>query len=228
MNKKAFTLLELLVVAVVIGVIAAMLLPALGRAREGARKAQCANNLRQIGIALYMYCDDHDDLIPIKLESAGVGDEDQWHIAIAPYLEIDLSGLTEAERNEKARSAEVYRCPTPQKWYDDEFERWVSRETKTIGFNMNMLLGPYDTGSGWTSPIRLSRVNNPSQTIAIVDCTKAYAEHWYSWNGGYDSSNGDLLVSDRHSVGANVLWVDGHVSWHLKTKIVNTPEWWYP
>lgn len=64
MQKRAFVLIELLVVAVVIGLLLALLVPALGKARETARKAKCANNLRQIGIAMHMYIDDNDSKFP--------------------------------------------------------------------------------------------------------------------------------------------------------------------
>ena len=64
MNKKAFTLIELLVVIAIIGLLAGLLLPVMGRAREGARRAMCANNLRQHGIAWYLYLDDHNDCFP--------------------------------------------------------------------------------------------------------------------------------------------------------------------
>lgn len=64
MHKKAFTLIELLVVIVIVGILAALLIPALGAAREGARRAQCANNLRQHGVAWYMYLDEHGDCFP--------------------------------------------------------------------------------------------------------------------------------------------------------------------
>ncbi|HKI68693.1 MAG TPA: DUF1559 domain-containing protein, partial [Verrucomicrobiae bacterium] len=61
---RAFTLIELLVVLVVIAILAALLLPALGRAKDSARTAQCASNLRQIGLAMAMYFGDNHEKYP--------------------------------------------------------------------------------------------------------------------------------------------------------------------
>jgi prepilin-type N-terminal cleavage/methylation domain-containing protein len=81
--QHGFTLIELLVVMAIIGILIAMLLPALGAVRESARRKQCANNIRQVGIAIHSYHESHGHLPPAGMST----DQGLWLIEILPHLE---------------------------------------------------------------------------------------------------------------------------------------------
>lgn len=218
MNKNsnnAFTLIELLVVIAILGILIAFLVPTLGKAREGARRAQCANNIRQIGIAFHLYCDEHDGLFP---------DDGSWWTNLASYLQITGDPFY----------ASIYSCPTPSSYwtaFNIEFIKTSYAAAGAGGQSRKGIIG-LAYKMNLLSRIRLSAVPNPSSTVCLFDCTDdsyggATTPHHFS-SVIYTAEWGDYYVANRHSGGANVSWVDGHVSWLPKDKIINTIEWWYP
>lgn len=91
-NRRGFTLIELLVVIAIISILAALLLPAVQKSRAAARRTQCANNLRQIGIALHNYHENHNSFPSGTVEAGPRGTALNepawaWGVAILPYLE---------------------------------------------------------------------------------------------------------------------------------------------
>ena len=94
MKRSGFTLIELLVVIAIIAILAAILFPVFGRAREQARKTVCCSNLKQIGLAVMMYAQDYDETMPPYSQGWGFrgslgyggGDGPRWADVIYPYV----------------------------------------------------------------------------------------------------------------------------------------------
>jgi prepilin-type N-terminal cleavage/methylation domain-containing protein/prepilin-type processing-associated H-X9-DG protein len=90
-KKKAFTLIELLVVIAIIAILASILFPVFGRARENARRSSCQSNLKQIGIGILQYTQDYDERYPgggafYQVNLGGTNVYQTWDLTIQPYL----------------------------------------------------------------------------------------------------------------------------------------------
>lgn len=133
-NQHGFTLVELLVVIAIIGILIAMLLPAVQAAREAARRMQCSNNVKQVGLAVHMYADANGHF-PVGYgymnceirQSDGDDPEWPWVLRLFPYMELDsslqdidwtwnpgMSALGIPDGNEKIVSAQIpgLQCPS--------------------------------------------------------------------------------------------------------------------
>jgi prepilin-type N-terminal cleavage/methylation domain-containing protein/prepilin-type processing-associated H-X9-DG protein len=86
-RRTGFTLVELLVVITIIGILIALLLPAVQAAREAARRAQCANNLKQLGLSLHMYHDARGVFPPGEDDNGSLGEGWAWSMWMLPFVE---------------------------------------------------------------------------------------------------------------------------------------------
>src|SRR5437763_14058162 len=91
-RSQGFTLIELLVVIAIIAILAAILFPVFGRARENARRSSCQSNLKQLGLGFLQYIQDNDELYPKSTGDAGQG----WGGRIFPYV----------------KNTQVFKCPS--------------------------------------------------------------------------------------------------------------------
>jgi prepilin-type N-terminal cleavage/methylation domain-containing protein/prepilin-type processing-associated H-X9-DG protein len=193
-NRRAFSLLEILVAITVIAILAALSFSALSRAHEVADRTTCLNNLRQWGAALSLYMQDNDGQIPRRGQGVRpveiIDRPDDWFNCLPPYLGLSSYQQMVAQgRAPKAGERSIFVCPTAKDLGKPHF----------LAYGMNMYLSP------WIRPNmhRISEIPHPSQLAFLADGP-----------GGWSStipSNQDYSVSARHGRCANVVFLDGHV-----------------
>ena len=106
---KKFTLIELLVVVAIIGILASLLLPALGKSRKKALQAVCVSNLKQLGIAAEMYKDDNDDELVSASQPAPNDSLRGYWAALVPYLGIDYDS-SDSNAYKTIKGQGVFKC----------------------------------------------------------------------------------------------------------------------
>lgn len=209
--RAGFTLIELLVVIAVLAVLAAILFPVFTQAREKARATACASNCRQVGMAVIMYIQDHDERLPLTSHS---GIEASWLVTVQPYT----------------RSRLLHRCPS------DTSTNWDrplpgQAAVRRSSYATNAYLTP---AGGFMA---LAQIPRPAECVYLAELAEQLTGdhiHPQLWpRPGYTGRVLDPrreVATDRHQGGANYVFVDGHAKWYRFEQTWHPPrrDWYFP
>jgi prepilin-type N-terminal cleavage/methylation domain-containing protein/prepilin-type processing-associated H-X9-DG protein len=249
-NESAFTLIELLVVIAIIAILAAMLLPALSKAKEKAKSIQCISNEKQIALGYVMYANDNSDFLPTAAASGGgaAAYATEWFRQISPYI-----GKSQASITNLNVEGSVTKCPSAK--LDLIYKiAGISPDMNALSFggygHNYYYLGYYDGAEKVAAPYgapfwgrqKLTSVKKPSDTVCNGDSIDPVLPQDNGWGidqfGYCDPPSHWWIRADkyshtytRHGKGINYAWVDGHAKFGawlvMKAGQEGKPDWYW-
>jgi prepilin-type N-terminal cleavage/methylation domain-containing protein len=239
---RGFTLIELLVVIAIIALLAALLLPALNRAKERAKIAQCLSNLRQMGLGIKMYADDHAATLPYRdsIQSGKPGPFENYALGLggddpAPAHAFMARATNRPLYQYLLRSA-VCRCPADQgqdEGFLDSFNDnglWKPSNFEALGcsYRFNAALWGNGTREAPDDPAanlagkKESWVTWPSLMIMVHEPPAFWYNNYYHWHFGRGPTTvfPNSLASDGQRFVSPILFVDGHSANHDFTHVL--------
>ncbi|MCF6177671.1 MAG: DUF1559 domain-containing protein [Victivallaceae bacterium] len=188
-SHNLFTLIELLVVIAIIAILAAMLLPALNKARDKAKSISCTSNLKQLGLATAMYNGDNDDYYPLQYDDTPA-DRFWWY-----------NGLSRMDHDAfSAKKPQEYICPSDTVKKD--------RNSYGVDYHWGRRLSDGSYYAGVLSEVKSSQIKRHAKLVWLIDSKKVDFSAHKSGYAGYPTNN--YLPSTRHDGTFNILFSDGH------------------
>lgn len=228
LKKSGFTLIELLVVIAIIAILAAILFPVFGRARENARRSSCQSNLKQIGLSMMQYTQDYDEQFVPHAHNG-----QSWDVMLQPYSGIKV----QTDSGGEAGNSGIYVCPSDSAPRFN-FANRVKRSYALPGF-----WWPDSSPTGWAREytrmwrqatglptVSQAGLPTPSTTFMVVETesagnfTRSTNDTWTIKPAGAcangqpsqncnSASGTETFLPARHFEGYNYLYADGHVKW---------------
>jgi prepilin-type N-terminal cleavage/methylation domain-containing protein/prepilin-type processing-associated H-X9-DG protein len=233
-RPSAFTLIELLVVIAIIAILAAILFPVFGRARENARRSSCQSNIKQIGLGFAQYTQDYDEKYPQVatggLNGAAISATNTvgWVDSLQPYL----------------KSTQIFQCPSETNaptttgtagFSDYWYNGFIGDSGRTYGTTTTPTVAGGNGGGAATTNGGLSQASLNASALTVLmgdgDATASTGTNTNVWNkgtGGYavndvwtTTASGSIGPDRRHLDGSNYGFADGHAKWLKPEKITN-------
>lgn len=205
----AFTLIEVLVVIAIIGILAALLLPALSSAKSRAQRTACLNNLKQVAVGVHLYVDDNHDVLPdAGTLGGGPITTNHWGIVYKELVKsyVGLHGTS-------SPADKVFACPADTFYYDFPSLAYESQpnhdqidsDYSSYGFNSANAspFGPHPGIAGW----KQSAVVRPEKTLLVAEISGYFP---WSWHQPLKLPPGKYGVNDAK---CTTSFVDGHVDY---------------